>query len=107
MPIIKCDPRAKARCPFKNLCCGDEDDYFVDGSGCDKFNQSVLAPPSTNADRIRAMSDEALAEFFEKVHEYPCEACCNNLSSCRRNNALEPVCKRHYLDWLQQPAEEG
>ena len=64
------------------------------------------AQPPTNADRIRAMSDEALAEFFEKVHEYPCEACCNNLSSCRRNNALEPVCKRHYLDWLQQPAKE-
>lgn len=60
----------------------------------------------TNADRIRAISDEALAEFLEKVHEYPCEACCNNLSSCRRNNAMEPVCKRHYFAWLQQPAEE-
>lgn len=65
-------------------------------------------PPPTNADRIRAMSDEELAEFLDKVHASACEACCNNLNFCRRNNAVEPICKRHYLDWLQQkPAEEG
>lgn len=52
----------------------------------------------TNADRIRAMSDEELAEFIDK-----CEAAGYNDSSIARdkNNQLMNV-----LDWLQQPAEE-
>lgn len=67
-----------------------------------------LAPePQTNADRIRSMSDEELAAFLERVHVDPCSACCDNLYWCRRNNAPEPVCKNHFLEWLQQPAEEG
>ena len=60
----------------------------------------------TNADRIRAMSDEELAEFLERVHVDPCSACCDNLYWCLRNNAPEPVCQKHFLKWLQQPAEE-
>lgn len=60
----------------------------------------------TNADRIRAMSDEELAAFLERVHVDPCSACCDNLYWCRRNNAPEPICKNHFLEWLQQPAEE-
>lgn len=61
----------------------------------------------TNADRIRAMSDEELAEFLENVHNSPCETCCDNLYWCRRNNAPEPACKNHFADWLRQPVEEG
>lgn len=60
----------------------------------------------TNADRIRAMSDEELAEFLERVHNFPCESCCDNLYWCRRNNAPEPSCRNHFEDWLRQPAEE-
>lgn len=63
--------------------------------------------PMTNADRIRAMSDEELAEFLENVHNSPCETCCDNLYWCRRNNAPEPACKNHFADWLRQPVEEG
>ena len=62
--------------------------------------------PMSNADRIRAMSDEELAEFFERVHNSPCETCCDNLYWCCRNNAPEPACKNHFADWLRQPAEE-
>lgn len=58
----------------------------------------------TNIEKIRNMSEEELAEFLDKVHEYPCIVCCNNLSCCRRNNAPEPVCKRHYLSWLKEEA---
>ena len=61
----------------------------------------------TNGDHIRAMSDEELAEFFERVHDNPCDACCGNWSQCRRNNAPEPVCQKHFFKWLQQPAEEA
>lgn len=66
----------------------------------------AFKPPMTNSDRIRAMSDEELAAFLERVHVDPCSACCDNLYWCRRNNAPEPVCKNHFLKWLQQPAEE-
>ena len=68
--------------------------------------EEPFMPPMTNADRIRAMSDEELAEFLERVHVDPCSACCDNLYWCRRNNAPEPVCKNHFLKWLQQTAEE-
>ena len=60
----------------------------------------------TNADKIRAMSDEELVTFLERVHDNPCGACCGNGGHCRRNNAPEPVCPKHFLKWLQQPAEE-
>ncbi|MGN0180417.1 MAG: hypothetical protein ACI4DY_13420 [Monoglobaceae bacterium] len=98
--MIKCDPRAKARCPFKNPCCGDETAYFVEGSECDEFNQIILAPPPTNADRIRAMSDEELAKMLYKTGR-------NYRAIC-----ADPVVdfREHYgdlLQWLKQPAEEG
>lgn len=59
----------------------------------------------TNADKMRHMTDEELADFFDCVNHDPCEACCNNLYWCRRNNALEPVCKRHFLDWLKEETQ--
>lgn len=62
--------------------------------------------PRTNADSIRAMDDEELAEFLDRVNDFPCEACCGNLSRCRRNNAPEPVCKRHYLEWLKEERQD-
>ena len=42
--------------------------------------------PSTNADRIRDMSDEELAQFIFELYEQPLGD--------------------GYLQWLQQPAEE-
>ena len=65
----------------------------------------IVKVPMTNSDRIRAMSDEELAAFLERVHVDTCSACCDNLYWCRRNNAPEPVCKNHFLEWLQQPCE--
>lgn len=55
----------------------------------------------TNIDRIRTMNDKELAEFLDRVHDCPCDVCCDNLRWCLRNNAPEPVCKRHYLEWLK------
>lgn len=56
----------------------------------------------SNSEKIRSMTDEELAEFLEQVHDFPCTVCCNNLSWCRRNNATEPVCSRHFLEWLRE-----
>ena len=56
----------------------------------------AYTPPMTNADRIRAMSDEELARFLAEV-EY------------RRSAAGGGAIWKgmaHALEWLQQPTEE-
>ena len=59
--------------------------------------------PLTNADRIRTMSDEELAEQFVFMSTI-CEFC------VKRKNCEEvpgyKYCMEGILDWLQQPAEE-
>lgn len=52
----------------------------------------------TNADRIRAMSDEELAELIKniKVRAALCKA-------VKNNDAFEELCS---AEWLQMPAEE-
>ena len=52
----------------------------------------------TNADRIRAMSDEELAEFIKhiKVRAALCKA-------VKNKDAFEALCA---TEWLQMPAEE-
>ena len=51
----------------------------------------------TNADRIRAMSDEELAKIIE--HELACPV----TGDCEK---MSRDCKACWLDWLQMPAEE-
>lgn len=58
--------------------------------------------PMTNADKIRNMSDEELAEFFdsrlsEVFESCPCETCNYGLNCC-------DAC---YLTWLQSEVREG
>ena len=55
-------------------------------------------PVPTNADRIRAMSDEELAEFIKhiKVRAAFCKA-------VKDNDAFEALCS---AEWLKRPAEE-
>ena len=52
----------------------------------------------TNADRIRGMSDEELAEFIKhiKVRAALCKA-------VKNSDAFEELCS---AEWLKQPAEE-
>ena len=71
--------------------------FGVDKSGnyriCSKCNKKVYI--ITNADRIRAMSDEELALQFG--------------ANCPKENrrACDRVCSKCWLEWLRQPAEEG
>ena len=53
--------------------------------------------PKTNADRIRAMTDEELIEFIKsiKVRAALCKA-------VKNNDAFEKLCS---AEWLQQPVE--
>ena len=74
---------------------------------------SVTCNPDiiTNADRIRAMSDEELAELL--ISADFCEGCeyCDKVGICRYCEAhpdgvLADGCKQAARKWLQQPAEE-
>lgn len=57
--------------------------------------------PMTNADRIRAMSDEELANFIpDWRHTKACK--CNEHEFIGCDNQ----CEKCVLEWLKQPAEE-
>ena len=65
-----------------------------------------------NADRIRAMSDEDLAELL--ITSDFCGECeyCDKVWGCRYYEAhpdgvLNDGCKQAAINWLGQPAEEG
>lgn len=89
----RCNPNARARCPDGKNC--ELYAEFADGSWCDTFNGITLKQPRTNADCIRAMSDEELAKFLN-VAGCPCPE-----KDCR------PTCEVCIEEWLQQPAEEA
>lgn len=57
--------------------------------------------PMTNADRIRAMSDEELEKFIN--HFNICDLRTND--ECKMSYCA--CCEVCVMDWLQQPAEEG
>ena len=60
-----------------------------------------VKPPMTNADRIRAMSDEELAELLTTGKgNFDCFECHATPHECEAN------CKEGCIVWLQQPAEE-
>ena len=70
-------------------------------SECDSnVNDLFESKNQTNADRIRHMSDEELAEFLEK--NGMCELCEHR----DKENCFEENCKKGFLKWLQSEAEE-
>ena len=61
----------------------------------------VYIVPMTNADRIRAMSDEELAEFLCGISTAEC---------CDRSCPARHICgygDSGMIKWLQQPAKEN
>ena len=71
--------------------------YFIRGECTASFCE-YRRKKQTNADRIRAMSDEELVEFIKniKVRAALCKA-------VKDNDAFEALCS---AEWLQQPAKE-
>ena len=55
----------------------------------------------TNADKIRAMSDEELAEFLAEPCSCDVDPGCDGYRECGND-----LCLKYLLKWLQQPAEE-
>ena len=60
----------------------------------------VIEAPMTNADRIRAMTDEELGVWICK-HALSC-GCCVGVELCRSDDGIA----NGAVKWLQQPAEE-
>ena len=62
--------------------------------------------PQTNADRIRAMSDEELAVFL--ADEIDHGDCCGCKLDCATYECdkFEDSCHNAYYRWLKQPVEE-
>lgn len=69
----------------------------------------VVKKNQINADRIRSMTDEELAEFLAKTVWRMGE----NIFSCKNSSlypeCLDGMCEKCpcYLDWLKSPAERG
>ena len=70
--------------------------YFIRGECTSSFCE-YRRKKQTNADRIRAMSDEELEKFIKniKVRAALCK-------SIKNNDAFEKLCS---AEWLKQPAE--
>ncbi len=106
----RCDPKARAKCPDGKQC--ELYAEFADGSECDKFNEKVLSQPMTNADRIRVMSNEHLANYLIQFTDLDCRiGFCQNKPKCEALLETEDgiplsMCEKCLLEWLQQPAEE-
>lgn len=82
---------------------GLKDGYII--MGVRHIESSVDFKPMTNADRIRQMTDEELAENI-------CSRCCPekdafyNCVKINKKTFSWEDCKRCWLDWLKQEVDE-
>lgn len=83
-----------------NISCsnhGKNISFLGDGWKCNYI------PVPTNADRIRAMSDEELAEFLSSELKEPCDCC---QLAVFDGACTETLCDDAMMKWLQQPIDE-
>ena len=76
-------------CSFEAACSHAIFDPDYDAEKCAGYNQIKM----TNADRIRALSDEELADFITNC------GCYDHARDCKAS------CKDCTMEWLKQPAE--
>lgn len=78
---------------------------------CDKFCTYNTTYVQTNADRIRAMTDEELAYFLEhETHECPAPYYKNHFDGCLLDDTPEESvtnteCDQCWLEWLKKESE--
>ena len=81
---------------------GKDISFLGDGWKCNYI------PVPTNADRIRAMNDEELAEHLVDIG-WDCNFCEEHLrldnEPLLRGEKCDEKCAEHCLEWLQQPAK--
>lgn len=64
---------------------------------CPAFNPKEK--PTTNADRIRSMTDEELADAFAMISDCMSCNCRNAEDDC---SIVDGTCQQQWLKWLQQ-----
>ncbi len=82
------------KCKHKEILCGGIVGCIFMGADCKKGEKYE---PYTNADRIRAMSDEELARFLDDINS---QGCVCPTRDCRA------TCHQCITEWLEEPAEE-
>ena len=88
----------KTSIPHETFRIYEDGDYWCIGIVCD-----INKPKSTNADRIRAMSDEELSLKSSTLFVKACK--CEDPSQCTREEWIgnySPCCQC-VLEWLKQP----
>ena len=82
-------------------------------SKCDSVTNDLFEPKKqTNADRIRSMSDEELAELLYSIQNLEDKVkFCKNKIECDNildsgKEILDNMCKQCLVDWLQSEVEE-
>ena len=116
-----CSAFDRAQCPHGTY--GETFAVYADPSECWKLKQLQTSKPTTNADRIRDMSDEELAAFMFSMVD--CVSCENKLmnngklvfgdkrKTCTDKdyhamcNGDGRKCEAVCLEWLRQPAKEA
>lgn len=102
------------KCRFRSICKKRPKTEGATIAECDLFRNDIeRTEPMTNADRIRAMSDEELACTMYAASGMDDETIgfCKNLPKCRdilNSGQLIPDedCTACMLDWLRQPVKE-
>lgn len=88
----------KTSIPHETFRIYEDGDYWCVGIVCD-----INKPKPTNADRIRAMSDEELADFLSNWGG--CNKCKFRDNCTSSIGSVSIICKEIHLEWLKQPAE--
>ena len=87
MPKRKC---TGANCPMQVGC-------VVPETCPEPENCRYATSPLTNGGKIRAMTDEELAEYLSNVHYCPTPSACDPTKNC----------KDCWIEWLRSPVEDG
>lgn len=86
------------------------DCYWANGKPPTKWEPAPFWTPDTNADRIRAMSDEELARHLHCIG-WDCHLCSEHErldnEPLLRNEKCDENCFEHCLEWLKQPVDDG
>ena len=76
----------------------------IEPNECNEWPDPV---PQTNADRIRAMSDEELAEWIRNgISSDSCDYCKHNNFHCDGTPCMDKSEAETIIEWLRQPAKE-
>lgn len=74
-------------------------------TNCDA-SEEFIRVATTNADRIRGMSDEELAKWMLNWVECDNDGYMCNAKRYKNSKRCDGHCVENHLDWLRQPAEE-